>query len=249
MPFYERDGVRIRFEESGAGFPLLVTPGGGLNSRVSNWPTAVFNAMEAFSADFRCITMDQRNANGGESSGPVPAADPWDAFASDQLGLMDHLGIGQFLFMGYCIGGCFALKLVQQAPERVLGCVLCQTVGHRPENPDVMYNSGRDVWAPEFLARRPEVTMAQIEAYLHALYRARPDFVYSVSREFVRSCQTPMLVMPDDTPAHPLQTSLDVAALAPRAESTVFPWREPPELKADTIEQVRGFLKRLAPAG
>jgi hypothetical protein len=58
-----------------------------------------------------------------------------------------------------------------------------------------------------------------------------------------------MLVMPDDTPAHPLQTSLDVAALAPRAESTVFPWREPPELKADTIEQVRGFLKRLAPAG
>src|SRR4030095_15953830 len=90
LPFYQKGNVRIRYESVGSGFPLLVTPGGGLNSRVSNWPTAVFNAMEAFKNDFRC--------------------------------------------------------------------------------------------------------------------RARPDFVYSVSREFVRSCQTPMLVMPDDTPAHPYQT-------------------------------------------
>jgi hypothetical protein len=89
--------------------------------------------------------------------------------------------------------------------------------------------------------------MATIEAYLHNLYRARADFVYSVSREFVRECQTPMLVMPDDTPSHPLQTSVDVSALAPRAEATVFPWREPPELKARTIEQVREFLRAHLP--
>ncbi len=249
MPFYEKGDVRIRYEAAGSGFPLLVTPGGGLNSRVANWPTAVFNAVETFQGDFRCITMDQRNANGGESSGPVDAEDPWGAFAADQLGLLDHLGIGQFLFMGYCIGGCFALKLMEQAPGRVVAGVLCQTVGHRPENPDVMYDSGRDVWAPEFLARRPDVTMATVEAYLHSLYRTRPDFVYSVSREFARSCQTPMLVLPDDTPSHPLQASLDVAALAPRAHSTVFPWREPPELKIETIEQVRAFLRAHVPAG
>src|SRR3989441_1298169 len=77
MPFYDKGNVRIRYEEAGSGFPLLVTPGGGLNSRVSNWPTAVINAMEAFTNDFHCITMDQRNANGGESTGPVPAGDPW----------------------------------------------------------------------------------------------------------------------------------------------------------------------------
>ena len=92
VPFYERGAVRIRYEEVGSGFPLLVTPGGGLNSRVSNWPTAVFNAMEAFKGDFRCITMEQRNANGGESTGPTPTSDPWGAFADDQLGLMDYLG-------------------------------------------------------------------------------------------------------------------------------------------------------------
>jgi hypothetical protein len=68
MPFYEKSDVRIRYEETGSGFPLLVTPGGGLNSKVSNWPTAVFNAMEASKNNFHCITMDRRNANGGEST-------------------------------------------------------------------------------------------------------------------------------------------------------------------------------------
>ena len=52
-----------------------------------------------------------------------------------------------------------------------------------------------------------------------------------MSCDFVRSCQTPMLVMPDDTPAHPYQTSVNIASLAPNAEVTVYPWREPPELK------------------
>ena len=96
--FYERGNVRIRYQEAGSGFPLLVTPGGGLNSRISNWATAVINAMEEFKSDFRCIAMDQRNASGGESTGPIPVDDPWGAFADDQLGLMDHLGIRQFLF-------------------------------------------------------------------------------------------------------------------------------------------------------
>ena len=161
MPFYERGDVRIRFEEAGSGFPLLVTPGGGLNSRVSNWPTAVFNSMEIFKDEFRCITMDQRNANGGKSTGPIPAADPWGAFADDQLGLMDHLGIRQFLFMGYCIGGCFALKLMERAPERVVAGVLVQTVGHHPEHPDYMYDSGRDVWAPSYFPGGPISTRAR----------------------------------------------------------------------------------------
>jgi len=241
--FYEKNGVRIRYQEIGSGFPLLVTPGGGLNSRISNWPTAVFNAPELFKGDFRCITMDQRNANGGESTGPIPIDDPWGAFADDQLGLMDHLGIKKFVFMGYCIGGPFAFKLIERAPDRVVAAVLCQPVGHRPENPDVMYKSGKEVWAPELLKNRPDLTMDMVDNYLHALYRVHADFVYSVTRDFARSCQTPMLVMPDDTPAHPLQTSIDIASLAPNADITVFPWKEPADLKTRMINRARAFLK------
>ncbi|MBV8837762.1 MAG: alpha/beta hydrolase [Alphaproteobacteria bacterium] len=242
--FYEKGDVRVRYAEIGSGFPLLAIPGGGLNSRIGIWPTAVINIVQEFRQDFRVITMDQRNASGGESAGPVPVDKPWDAFADDQLGVMDHLGIRQFLFFGNCIGGPFAMKLMERAPQRVIAAVLSQPVGHRPDKPDYMYESGRDVWAKEFLPRRSDVTMSAIEQYLHNLYRVRPDFVYSVSRDFAKSCQTPMLVLPDDVVAHPLQVSIDIASLAPNAEITVFPWKEQPELKARTINRARTFLKR-----
>ena len=111
-----------------------------------------------------------------------------------------------------------------------------------------MYNSGRDNWAPEFLARRPDVDKSEIEPYLNRLYRVYPDFVYSVTREFAKSCTTPILVMPDDTVAHPLVSSRDVAALAPNAKSTVFPWRNPPELLEATTDEVRRFLRQHRPS-
>ena len=242
--FYEKGDVRIRYAEIGSGFPLLATPGGGLNSCIAVWARAVINIPEEFKNDFRVITMDQRNATNGYSTGPVPVDNPWDAFADDQLGVMDHLGIRQFVFFGNCIGGPFAMKLMERAPQRVVAAILSQPVGHRPDKADYMYDSGRDVWAKEFLERRPDVSMATIEQYLHNLYRVRPDFVYSVSRDFAKSCQTPMLVLPDDIVAHPLQVSIDIASLAPNAEITVFPWKEPPELKARTINRARTFLKR-----
>ena len=242
--FCEKGNVRIRYGEIGSGFPLLATPGGGLNSRMAVWQNAVINIPEEFKNDFRVITMDQRNASGGESTGPVPIDNPWDAFADDQLGLMDHLGIHQFFFFGNCIGGPFAMKLMERAPQRVVAAILSQPVGHRPEKPDYMYESGRDNWAKDLRARRPDLSMETIETYLHNLYRMRPDFVYSVSREFATSCQTPMIVLPDDVVAHPLQVSIDIASLAPNAEITVFPWKDPADLKARTINRARAFLKR-----
>src|SRR5262250_3366508 len=240
--FYEKGNVRIRYAEIGSGFPLLATPGGGLNSCIAVWSRAVINIPEEFKNDFRVITMDQRNATGGESTGPVAVDDPWGAFADDQLGVMNHLGIDRFFFFGNCIGGPFAMKLIERAPQRVAAAILSQPVGHNPANPNYMYDAGQTVWAKQLRERRPDVSMETIEKYLHNLYRARPDFVYSVSRDYAKSCQTPMLVLPDDVTAHPLQVSIDIASLAPNAEITVFPWKDPPELKARTINRARTFL-------
>jgi pimeloyl-ACP methyl ester carboxylesterase len=242
--FYGKGNVRIRYAEIGSGFPLLATPGGGLNSCIAVWARAVINIPEEFKGDFRVITMDQRNATGGESTGPVPSDDPWGAFAEDQLGVMDHLGIDKFLFFGNCIGGPFAMKLMEKAPQRVAAAVLSQPVGHNPAKPDYMYDAGKTVWAKELRERKPDVSMEAIEKYLHDLYRVRPDFVYSVSRDFAKSCQTSMLVLPDNVDAHPLVTSIDVASLCPNAEITVFPWKDEPALKARTINRARTFLKR-----
>ncbi len=250
MPFYERGDVRIHYEEAGSGFPLLLIPGGGLNSAISFWsgPSAPFNAMEELKDDFRCITMDLRNANPGQSSGPVLGERAGAGYAEDQLGLMDPLGIREFLVMGFCIGGPFILKLMELAPERVVAAVLAQPSGFRPEQPDVFWNNNMTGWGPPLCARRPEVTMEQVEAHLHNLYRLRPDFVFSVTREFVRSCEIPMLVMPDDVAAHPFQVSMDIFKLAPKAEVSMYPWKEPKELVPAAVERARTFLKAHEPA-
>ena len=87
------------------------------------------------------------------------------------------------------------------------------------------------------------------DSYLHNLYRIQPDFAYCVSRDFARSCQTPMLVMPDDTPSHSYEAAMDLAELAPKAEVTVYPWKEDPAIKEQTINQAREFLLSHQPAG
>src|SRR4029077_11789280 len=143
-----------------------------------------------------------------------------------------------------CIGGPFAMTLMEPAPQRVVAALLSQPVGHRPEKPEYMHDAGKTVWAKELLERRRDVSMETIEKYLHNLYRVQPDFVYSVSRDFAKSCQTPMLVLPDDVVAHPLVVSVAIASLCPNAEITVFPWKDPPELKARTINRARTFLKQ-----
>src|SRR5205814_9194788 len=88
MPFYEKGAVRIRYEEHGKGFPLLMISGGGLNSSIKNLTgMSPFNPIAEFSNEYRCIAFDLRNANTGESSGPLEVDRPWDAHADDQLGL------------------------------------------------------------------------------------------------------------------------------------------------------------------
>jgi hypothetical protein len=110
-----------------------------------------------------------------------------------------------------------------------------------------MYRHSTDNWLPDFKKRHPEVSQDTIDKYFHSLWRELPDFLYSVPREFIKNCHTPMLVLPDDTPSHPLQTSIDVASLAPNSEITVYPWREPEELRQRIISKVRTFLKAHVP--
>ena len=82
-----------------------------------------------------------------------------------------------------------------------------------------MYRHSKENWAPDFMKRRPDVSADMIEKYVHNLYAVQPDFLYSVSRDFIRNCRTPMLVLPDDVPGHPLQTSIDVARWRPTPRS------------------------------
>src|SRR6202162_2101151 len=106
MSFYEKGPVRIHYEEAGSGLPLLLIAGGGLNSTIAGLTTP-FYAIEGFKGEYRCIAADLRNANPGQSSGPLEIDRPWDSHTDDQLAVLDHLGINKFMVMGFCIGGAF----------------------------------------------------------------------------------------------------------------------------------------------
>jgi pimeloyl-ACP methyl ester carboxylesterase len=246
--FYEKGGVRIHYEETGSGFPLLLIAGGGLNATISFFTAgSPFNPVEEFKNEFRCITMDLRNAEGGQSTGPLDVDRPWDAYADDQLGLMDHLGIGEFMVMGFCIGGPFIWNLLRRAPTRVVAAVLAQPSGFRPEQPDLFYQNNITGWGPALVKRRPDVTMAMVDKFLTKMYRSNPDFVFTVTRDFVRSCQTPVLILPDDIPAHPYAVAMEAAMLAPKAEVSMFPWKEPKERIPLAVRQIRSFLRAHRP--
>src|SRR5690242_17718612 len=78
MPFYEKGDVRIHYEEAGSGFPLLVIPGGGLNSTIEGLKTHPFNPFDEFANEFRVIAADLRNAKGGQSTGPLETGRAWE---------------------------------------------------------------------------------------------------------------------------------------------------------------------------
>jgi pimeloyl-ACP methyl ester carboxylesterase len=244
MPVYENGQVRINYKDVGSGFPLLLIPGGGLNSTMPFVEEkGPFNAIEAFEGEYRCITMDLRNANGGESSGPLEIDRPWDAYADDQIGLMDHLGIERFLVLGFCIGGPFIWNLLKRAPGRIVAAVLAQPSGFRPELPDLFYNNNITGWGPPLCARRPDVTMAMVEAFLNRMYRSNPDFVFTVTRDFVRNCHTPILVLPDDVPAHPYAVAMETVSLAPNAQVSLYPWKEPADRIPLAVRHISTFFR------
>jgi pimeloyl-ACP methyl ester carboxylesterase len=248
MPFYEKGPVRIHYEETGSGFPLLLIAGGGLNSTISFFTgNSPFNPIAEFKNEYRCIAMDLRNAEGGQSSGPLDVDRPWDAYADDQLGVMDHLGIKQFMVMGFCIGGPFIWNLLKRAPTRIVAAVLAQPSGFRPEMPDLFYQNNITGWGPALVKRRPEITMALVERFLTRMYRTNPDFVFTVTRDFVRSCQTPVLILPDDIPAHPYAVAMEAAMLAPKGEVSMFPWKEPKERIPLAVRQIRSFMRAHRP--
>ena len=249
MPTYEKGTVRIHYEEAGSGFPLLLIAGGGLDSTISFFTKgSPFNAIEEFKGEYRCIAYDLRNAKDGQSSGPLEIDRPWDAYADDQLGLMDYLRIDKFMVMGFCIGGPFIWNLLKRAPDRIVAAVLAQPSGSRPEMRDLPYDTNMKGWGPELVKRRPDITMEMVDTFLTKMYRSNPDFVFTVTRDFVRHCQNPILVLPDDIPGHPYAVAMESVLLAPKSEVSIYPWKEPKDRIPLAVRQIRSFLRAHRPA-
>lgn len=241
MPQFEYDSTSIYFEEHGSGFPVLLIAPGAMDSAIEMWSNATINPLDLYRDDFRLIAMDQRNA--GRSSGPLESSDPWGGYARDQVALLDHLGINRFHIIGCCIGGSFALKLIETVPDRVAAAVLQQPVGTTDGNGPLYEQLWRS-WGAR-LSDRPDLNWPEIEEF--GLRMWRDDFVVSVSRDVVRSCRTPLLVLPGIDSYHPTATGREIAALAP-AGKVFEPWKDTPEHADQAAAAVRSFLQAHTPA-
>lgn len=237
-----RPDISIYYEAWGSGFPLLLIAPGGMSSTISFWQRSTFNPVPIFETDFRVIPMDQRNA--GSSAGPVNVDDPWGMYADDQLALLNHLGIDRFLVLGCCIGGPFIMKLIERAGPRVVAAVLQKPMGIDDDNRDDL----RNYWVPwvnEIAENRPDLDRADLELFGKRMWAG--EFVMTVSKDFVRSCETPLLVLPGGDHNHPRSIGMGIAELAPHAE-LLDNWMDCSALPG-TVGRIRDFLKAHTPTG
>jgi 3-oxoadipate enol-lactonase len=135
--FYESDGARLAYADSGAGLPVVFLH-----------PTPVDHAfwtplIERLSG-VRSIAPDLRGHGASELGTGLPVSGftrvpdapvlTMDRLATDVLALLDHLNLQRAVFIGCSIGGYVLLELWRRAPERMLGLgFLCSKPQADPE--------------------------------------------------------------------------------------------------------------------
>jgi pimeloyl-ACP methyl ester carboxylesterase len=233
VPTFSRNGVSLYYEIHGEGFPVLLFAPGGMRSAIEVWERAAYNPIERLAGRFKLIAMDQRNA--GRSKAPVTADDGWHVYTEDHLALLDHLGIDRCSVLGNCIGGSYCFGLMEAVPDRIAAGVLQQPIGSTSENRQLFFDMF-DGWAADL----GDVEQGALDAFRNRMYSG--DFVFNVSRDFVRSCKIPMLVLLGDDPYHPSVTSREIVDLAPSAK-LVERWKEP-AMVDETVARVTAFLTK-----
>jgi hypothetical protein len=124
----------------------------------------------------------------------------------------------------------------------VSAAVLQNPIGLHPEFPNYFPES-HAAWANEQRASRQDLDEAAIQSFGRNMWGR--DFVFSVTRDFVRGCKVPCLVLPGDDTAHPAVIGGELAELLPKAEQ-FYPWKGPEHLDAQ-CDRVIGFLEKHGP--
>ncbi|MBV9322583.1 MAG: alpha/beta hydrolase [Chloroflexi bacterium] len=240
MPTIERAGATIYYEDHGdPSLPtLFLLAPGGLNSTIDFWSRNAIKPLEVFAGEFRIIGMDQRNA-GSRSKGPLESSDPWRMYAQDQLAVLDHLGVDKTLVIGCCIGSSFIFELLKIAPERVVAAVPMQPIGHDDTNAGQF---GPDMWRPwgqNLIDKGASFSMDEVDAFGRALFDS--GFVFTATRDELKSFQTPMLLMYGNDRAHPRGVSVEVGKLLPNVQ-IIEEWKDAAAVP-QAVEHMRTFLR------
>ena len=182
--------------------------------------------------------MDQRNA--GASTAPVSKDDGWHSYTSDHVALIEHLGLDPLHVIRGCIGGPYSFGVIRELGDRICSAVLQQSIG--VENNMHLFFEMFDVWANPIKHKHPQASETDWTQFRSNMFEQ--EFLYNVDRDFVRSVETPLLVLMGSDPYHPEGISREIVELA--QNSTLIENRKEPATDG-TVEKVLDFLKQNTP--
>lgn len=219
MTYAELNGLRMHYEVSGSGRPLVLLHGGLLTIELSFGPL-----LAPLAADRQVIAVElQGHGRTADIARPMTI----EALAGDVVALLDQLGIAEADLFGFSLGGLVAYAVAVGAPGRVGRLIVASADAHRPP--------GRES-APLDNDRLP--TQADFEAMRAAYVAVAPDPAHfeefaarnaATVHEFpgwtqeLRSLRSPTLLMFGDRDFSPLPDILELFALLPNAQLAVLP--------------------------
>ena len=240
------DGVRLYYEETGDGTPLVFLHEFAGDHR--SWEPQVRH----FSRTYRCVVIAARGFPPSQVP-PDPAAYSQDRAVADAVNVLDAAGIGRAFVIGNSMGGFTALHLALRQPGRTLGAVVggCGYGAHpdqeasfraesekvavafETEGPEAMSRwYGVGPARVQFLAKDPrghaehvrvlaEHDAAGAANTMRGVQKGRPS-LYAL-REQLASCEAPVLVIAGDEDNGVLETNLMLKRTIPRCGLAVFP--------------------------
>lgn len=245
MPYAENDGVKIYYEETGEGTPLVFLHE-FLNDH-SGWEDQVRH----FARDYRCVTIAARGYSPSDAPRDEDAYSQAQ-FTTDIFAVLDHLEIGKAHLVGLSMGSYTALDMALAQPARVLSIVAAsgasgghesaraafeeQTLGSAAqlekldEMPGEAMASGPSriqlrrkdpvAWArvAEIISRRP------VHSAVNTLRKVQTGRtpVYEREQE-LRAMKTPVLLMVGDEDESCLDVNLYLKRIMDSARLVVFP--------------------------
>ncbi|HLF79667.1 MAG TPA: alpha/beta hydrolase [Dehalococcoidia bacterium] len=163
MPKAEVNGISMYYESHGPpDRPAIVFAHGAGGNHLSWWQQVPY-----FSKSYRCITIDHRGFGSSldVSNGPGQAS-----FAEDLRALLDTLGIDRAVLVAQSMGGRTCMGFAAAYPQRVLGLVMCDTIG-------AMNDASLEEARARANAGRPRATL-DTGAYNPKLRQERPGMAF-----------------------------------------------------------------------
>lgn len=217
---------RIAYVEAGSGHPVIFMHGGLMDHQ--SWGNQL-----PLAAHYRLILPDTRG-HGRSTGADLPAT--YKAFGEDVVALMDELGIKRAAIVGFSDGGCAALHIAVDRPERVSALVLIGSPYHLDAyNPGVVdrfhtmrkadvETSTSPVLADVLPKMRAHMTEAEWDAYwdriVRRLWVSEPSFALS---DFADLPMPALILHGEFEKSVSVQGSEDLARTIPDAELVYVP--------------------------